>query len=972
MKIYSEVVHDVIGDAPVLDQFDLGYPASFYGSTQDAYVTGTLLTVNQVSTVLNKQLTFSIGDRGKIFNKLDASSQPALDSTYGSAEVAKNSSYAERLVPWTEKTSNAYRIVQAVDEKERIYDTCLPSIKECFQVDGTEFWQTHDNPKYWLSPYGNVKTDGIGYVLFNANPITNNKKLTNNTWTWSFPFDESYKNVKRVINKNNAVEGLNFFTTTNWYPQSFTELKEKKFSTIDAKSFFPLLPGKQQISTVDVSFRINSTALSNSLGSYRILIPSDIDLSLQNPDTNQLMTGTLSNDDMIKFLYGFGDLNNITYTNYSLNEDDEDETLLSSSYSTGFELVNWTFTTPAGSPLTYYSSSYNGAPIPASGSMTNFNAQFDQYSGPVTVTWVAASGNIGLSDGYPVDVYRFDLGDFDAIATRNIGTNSPFPETGWREYPWMMVARESLTNTTQFNEATNDLETYNYVSSSTYYSYPDAGQGKILTSSTAIYWQSGSNPSRHWILGSFLSGSGLIGGRYTFKYKMPHPTTRGGKMVSSQRVNITSSYPWKIAYQRAVSAPTTDYFYSSFTGMPGFPSSLGNVDYLIDKLQGTDEVFPGTGNIEQSPQVLTDFTSSLFPPGEYQLKFSYVKTGLSGTSNGVDRAFIDNVNIFTYDVGQLTGNFNVDNRLGYSHYPEFRQVIRDTRTSPYFPGTGFKTKSSIYKRLTRLPTLPTTAATTLTATPVLPEISLIASNIKSSIDIPSVSTKPVFKITATSVNPSAVNAVKIKSITEFLKDAVGYLNSNSYGGYEFGISPIIRGWKYGLYNGFPIHSHIIFRRNKYGQFRDMLEQRLFTKFIHVDATALDNVVRGSNKSKQNRNLSSGRQTRPDSKLQDGPVSVKFVRQEARVDSNGLGTIITSNVDPLLTTSQNISIEAVSATPFFDGESKNRNITSRGGLTQEMVMVTAAAPEFISSAPALTRVLPPNNLTITTRGTPTRS
>lgn len=37
------------------------------------------------------------------------------------------------------------------------------------------------------------------------------------------------------------------------------------------------------------------------------------------------------------------------------------------------------------------------------------------------------------------------------------------------------------------------------------------------------------------------------------------------------------------------------------------------------------------------------------------------------------------------------------------------------------------------------------------------------------------------------------------------------------------------GWKYGLYNGLPTNFSAVFRQNHYGQFRDMLEQRIYTK-----------------------------------------------------------------------------------------------------------------------------------------------
>lgn len=39
----------------------------------------------------------------------------------------------------------------------------------------------------------------------------------------------------------------------------------------------------------------------------------------------------------------------------------------------------------------------------------------------------------------------------------------------------------------------------------------------------------------------------------------------------------------------------------------------------------------------------------------------------------------------------------------------------------------------------------------------------------------------------------------------------------------------IEGWKYGLYNGIPTKFSCVFRQNRFGQFRDMLEGRVFTK-----------------------------------------------------------------------------------------------------------------------------------------------
>ena len=94
----------------------------------------------------------------------------------------------------------------------------------------------------------------------------------------------------------------------------------------------------------------------------------------------------------------------------------------------------------------------------------------------------------------------------------------------------------------------------------------------------------------------------------------------------------------------------------------------------------------------------------------------------------------------------------------------------------------------------------------------------------------------------------------------------------------------IRGWKYGLINGFDYNSSAVFRHDRYGQFRDMLEQRHDTKF-HTNGDG--------------QSLVSG-------KTLSSPISIKFSKQ-----------------DPADTFSSNLSFEATSSLPYFDGEARNR-------------------------------------------------
>jgi hypothetical protein len=103
--------------------------------------------------------------------------------------------------------------------------------------------------------------------------------------------------------------------------------------------------------------------------------------------------------------------------------------------------------------------------------------------------------------------------------------------------------------------------------------------------------------------------------------------------------------------------------------------------------------------------------------------------------------------------------------------------------------------------------------------------------------------------------------------------------------YTFGAKPIVRGWKYGIVNGLAQYSRAVWRRGRFGQLRDMLEQRIDTKF----ATTNPKVV-----------------------INSSPVRITFV-----------SALIGDVIDPLLTHSSNLSYEATSSLPYFDGMVRNR-------------------------------------------------
>jgi len=96
------------------------------------------------------------------------------------------------------------------------------------------------------------------------------------------------------------------------------------------------------------------------------------------------------------------------------------------------------------------------------------------------------------------------------------------------------------------------------------------------------------------------------------------------------------------------------------------------------------------------------------------------------------------------------------------------------------------------------------------------------------------------------------------------------------------------GYRYGLMGTEPTKSATIFRYDKYGQFRDMLEQRPFSRFFNNLSERIS--VRGSSQR-------IGQKT--------GPITIRFVSGSASA-----------------TQSSNVSTVASSSLPYFDGISTN--------------------------------------------------
>ena len=860
-KVYTDVVKDVIGNDPVLDQFDTYYEASFYGTMQDDFITGSIIseTISNFnnSKTERKDRTFITGSRGRLFSKYYAESTPPLSSAYGSDAARLNPRLSYRLVPWSEKTSTtSYRINQHFDPSERYYDSCLPNIPQCLSVGGSRVWTNNDTGdtarnSALLSPYGSATTGSAGYLIFNSIPQDRTgyegDPTVNNDWTWSFPFEGKYNPGQRFVGFDKSL-GIRTGLSARLpiYDKREREIKSYDSSTNDTdttpvdlvesgktsrvEEFFPILPGYDEAAPRN-ALRTKSN-ISGDLGvgkirpgwygpetgeewqdkriadtnyGYSVLIPGDVNLSrlsdrdflysYVNAETGtMLLTQSMGTDDRIKFLFGFGDFNNLTYGRRTF-----DPTKFVSSYKLDLEAI-------------------------ADGTNPH---QFSTYD----------------SEGLKVN-WAFDPNDI---------TNpvAPFPVKSFH-HPWSVVTKDALYEGKNIVEGTDTTKGVGWL--------PSAGGEKVLISSTS--------------------------------------TVLGGAMavedVSPIIVDVTSSYPWNFKYDRAATYES-GIFKCHMAAYPGQPSDsfssplnyagfkgveeVGRFDAytLVDILSGsgtTGDTFEmmSTFNFKEDYYPGIDTTAPvslgkyLLDPGEYRLVFSYT---FSDTLCDPIVATLDNFEIFTY----REAAFPVDesSRIGCNNYPKFKGYRFDGRLNPILSGsTGF---TSDYL-----------------------------------------------------VSGSAATS---KSIV-------------------FGISPEIRGWKYGLYSGLPSNSKAIFRRDKFGQMRDMLEQRPYTKFINVNSSVVDDDAMTVN----------GFDIQTESKITflkevtnigPSPAEVNFVRQRYKKDDRGIGYVYNEKIDPRLTISQNLSPEVTSSLPYFDGVAKLRQ-------EEDLLLITDATLTSLQFGP--------NGLTVT--------
>jgi len=285
-NIGSNSVHGYIGDEPVLDQYEVEYYGAHNGSYTDDYITGSMLVPEQIGnrTYLRPgDINPYYKSRGKVFSKVNAHLKGTPDtSTY---EGRANGSKSFRLQPWFEK-AGMQKGVTIICEEERCQDSVMPSFVECLREDGNRIISFMNAAGNFLN--GTKIPDNVnnGFNFFDGYGNNENETalLYNNNWTWSYPFEPRYSKVTRVLNNFSSL------TTTLSYDLSNGQAAFGKQRVI--KNYFPIMISHQ-----------------NNSNDFYPKIQTDINVLVPSVNTK------MSDEDLSKCLFGFGDKNTITYDN---------------------------------------------------------------------------------------------------------------------------------------------------------------------------------------------------------------------------------------------------------------------------------------------------------------------------------------------------------------------------------------------------------------------------------------------------------------------------------------------------------------------------------------------------------------------------------------------------------------------------------------------------------------------------------
>jgi len=293
----SDMVHEIIGAEPVIDQFESSYRDEYTGSYSDNVMLGNLLT----SKIVGGQFNFVQGVRDRKLSKLNARNAPSLTSHV--ADVLINPYKGYRLQPWFERAGGV-RLSQFSTDSERFWDSMLPSFAGCLQANGVGifvqslasvnnagFRDMPGVPDGLLPSIGQVWLDSTvnGGGLFD--------KVSDRCWTHSYPYEPRYNGVNRLLNTSNG-----FIANFLLDPSVILGV----MTPTPVQGLFPLMPSPKTVSSSIVYPGNAVQTISINYHSADALVGSTVN--------GLIVTSSAPVDDVARTLFGFGDRNTLHFT----------------------------------------------------------------------------------------------------------------------------------------------------------------------------------------------------------------------------------------------------------------------------------------------------------------------------------------------------------------------------------------------------------------------------------------------------------------------------------------------------------------------------------------------------------------------------------------------------------------------------------------------------------------------------------
>lgn len=321
----SDAVHEiVVGNDPVIDQFETDYRELFVSGNYDDFVDGNLISritrpdgrnVFVTGSVIGSKVATNVlsrGSRGRIFSKHNARSAPVP----GTSEFDFSTSMAFRLQPYFEKAGTV-RLSQAVDATERFWDSLLPAVNQCFLANGAGIFMLR------TATIGNPATvdQRIGFLWFDYQlpawfPTWG--KLLDGIWTKAFPYEPRYSTIPRqqFIEKSFIANyEVDFFGSYPSYQPGVFTIAPRPLTGF----FFGPVGARQPSNPPIEPTHVNPTTdpLFNGVSPYdfryhNYLFSCDVDLQSN-------LTSSAGVADVTKALFGFGDINNMISTSLGTN-----------------------------------------------------------------------------------------------------------------------------------------------------------------------------------------------------------------------------------------------------------------------------------------------------------------------------------------------------------------------------------------------------------------------------------------------------------------------------------------------------------------------------------------------------------------------------------------------------------------------------------------------------------------------------